>query len=157
MQNKEKKWFKQFWPWFLILLPMTAVVAGITTVIIATNNKPNMVADDYYVKGKAINSDLSLLKNAQSLNISAQLQQTDNQFVISLQGVNDNSSIFFSLFHSTLAEQDIAVLLTADGEGRYRYSAESNLQGKWQLRIEPFDKSWRLQETVNLPTATINL
>lgn len=157
MQNKEKIWFKQFWPWFLIILPMTAVVGGISTVIIATNNKPNMVADDYYVKGKAINSDLTLLKNAQSLSITAQLQQTDNEFVISLQGVNDNSSIQFSLFHSTLAEQDIAVLLTADGEGRYRFNADSNLKGKWQLRIEPFDKSWRLQKTVNLPTSTINL
>ncbi|WP_354624796.1 FixH family protein [Psychromonas sp. MME2] len=157
MQKMNKIWFKQFWPWFLILLPMAAVVGGISTLIIANNNKPNMVADDYYIKGKAINSDLSQLKNAQRLNIKAEIQQVNDQIVISLGGVKDNSSIYFSLFHSTLADQDITTLLTADAQGRYHFDTGSELKGKWLLRIEPFDKSWRLQQTVQLPATTINL
>jgi len=157
MQKNNKIWFKQFWPWFLILLPMAAVVAGISTVIIATNNKPNMVVDDYYTKGKAINRDLSLLSNAQSLNISAVVNQQDNELVVQLNGMKDNSSIYVSLFHATLAEQDTSSLLTADGKGVYRFVSDNKLQGKWQLRIEPFDKSWRLQKTIILPTDTFNL
>ncbi len=34
-----KPWYKQFWPWFVISLPATAVVAGLITVVIAVQNK----------------------------------------------------------------------------------------------------------------------
>lgn len=158
MQNSNKKvWFKQFWPWFLIVLPMTAVIGGVSTVIIATHHKPEMVVDDYYKKGKAINSDLTLLKNAQQLKISALIRQSNNELIISLKGLNDNSPIKLFLFHSTLADRDIAQLLTADGRGNFHFSSNTDLTGKWQLRIEPFDKKWRLQKTVTFPTKRISL
>ena len=32
--NTKKSWFKQFWPWFLIILPMAAVVAGILLLLL---------------------------------------------------------------------------------------------------------------------------
>lgn len=157
MKNNNKKWFKQFWPWFLILLPMAAVIAGIATLIIASHNKPDMVMDDYYTQGKAINADFTLLKNAQNLNISALIRQKDNELIIHLNGVKDSSSITLSLFHTTLADRDTTSALTADGKGDFHFSSDLDLKGKWQLRIEPFDKSWRLQKTVTFPTATINL
>lgn len=152
MQNN-KSWFRQFWPWFLILLPLAAVIAGISTVIIATHNKPDMVVDDYYRKGKAINRDLTRLKNAQQLGIKAVVKQSKHELIISLSAVKDNSPIYLSLFHATLASRDISALLTADGKGDHHFTTDKNLTGKWQLRIEPFDKSWRLQKTVVFPTA----
>jgi len=157
MKNTQKAWFKQFWPWFLILLPMAAVIAGISTVIIATSNKPDMVVDDYYTKGKAINRDLTLLENAQQRNITAVVTQTKQRFTVHLTGVKDNSAIRFSLSHATLANRDISLLLSADGKGDFHFDAHSNLTGKWQLRIEPFNTSWRLQKTVILPTRSIHL
>jgi len=158
MKNTDNKaWFKQFWPWFLIILPLSAVIAGISTVIIATNNKPDMVVDDYYTKGKAINQDLTLLKNAQQKNISALITQSDNELLINLTGVQEKSSIRLFLFHSTLAERDLSQFLTADGNGNYRYRPEQSLKGKWKMRIEPFDKSWRLQKTITLPMASFTL
>ncbi|WP_372881081.1 FixH family protein [Psychromonas sp.] len=158
MKNSNNKaWFKQFWPWFLIILPLCAVVGGISTVIIATDNKPDMVVDDYYSKGKAINKDLTLIKNARAKNISAAITQSGSELIINLTGVRDNSSIYLFLFHSTLSERDLSQLLTADGNGNYRYRTELPLQGKWQIRIEPFDKSWRLQKTVTLPAASFTL
>ena len=43
MQNTDQKpWYKQFWPWFIMAIPACGVVAGITTVIIASNNAPQM-------------------------------------------------------------------------------------------------------------------
>jgi hypothetical protein len=155
--NNKKAWFKQFWPWFLIILPMAAVVAGISTLIIATSNKPDMVMDNYYAKGKAINADFTLLKNAQRRNIKALVVQNKNELIVSLNGVIDNSSINLSLFHSTLASRDISVLLTADSQGKFHFETDKDLTGKWQLRIEPFDKSWRLEKTVTLPISEISL
>ena len=32
-------WYQQFWPWFLILLPASVVVAGLTTLVIANRHR----------------------------------------------------------------------------------------------------------------------
>tara|TARA_R110001583_G_scaffold195499_1_gene374350 strand:+ start:8901 stop:9374 length:474 start_codon:yes stop_codon:yes gene_type:complete len=157
MKENKKSWFKQFWPWFLIALPMVAVVGSVSLVFTAMEHKPDMVVDDYYVKGKAINHDFALINKAAELNINAEIVQTDKKLLITIKGLEDKSSISFSLFHSTLAKNDISAMLTANAGGHYIFESEQDLTGKWTLRIEPFDKSWRLQKTVNLPSATINL
>jgi len=156
-KNTKKSWFKQFWPWFLIILPMAAVVAGISTVVIATNNKPEMVVDDYYKTGKAINADLSLLTKAKELGISGLVTQQPNGLLIKLEGLETNASISFSLYHSTQSKRDKAQMLTADANGDYRYETQDSLTGKWTLRIEPFDKQWRLQQAVQFPAKNIAL
>ena len=155
--NTKKSWFKQFWPWFLIILPLTAVVAGISTVVIATNNKPEMVVDDYYKTGKAVNADLSLLKKAKELGISGVVIQQEGELMITLNGLKESASISLSLFHSTQAKRDKTVMLTADANGNYHYETETSLKGKWTLRIEPFDKQWRLQKIVQFPAKNIIL
>ncbi len=46
-------WYKQFWPWFLIILPATVVVACITTFVLFVENDVDLVAEDYYKKRKS--------------------------------------------------------------------------------------------------------
>ncbi|AGH81692.1 hypothetical protein PCNPT3_08770 [Psychromonas sp. CNPT3] len=152
---KNDNWFKQFWPWFLIILPLCAVVASISTFVIATNNQPDMVVDDYYTVGKAINVDLSLLKEAKKRGIEATVTQTENQLSVSFVGLKEYSAILFSLHHPTIAQRDHVTMLTADAQGRYHFESEKVLTGKWRLRIEPFDKSWRLEKTIYLPSKNI--
>ena len=157
MTDNKKSWFKQFWPWFLIVLPMIAVVGSISLVFTAIDHQPDMVVDDYYTKGKAINNDFALINRAKALNIHASVQHKDTQLIISLEGVEDRSSISFYLYHPTLAERDISAMLTANASGDYHFQGEQDLMGKWQLRIEPFDKSWRLQKEVILTNETFKL
>jgi len=157
MTNNKKSWFKQFWPWFLIGLPMVAVVGSISLVFTAMDHQPDMVVDDYYTKGKAINNDFALINRAKALNISASVQVTDQTMLVSLAGVEDKTSISFSLYHSTLAARDITTMLTADANGDYLFHTDKDLAGKWQVRIEPFDKSWRLQNVVILPRQAFKL
>lgn len=157
MKNNKKSWFKQFWPWFLIALPMVAVVGSINLAITAMDNKPDMVVDDYYTQGKAINNDFALLNKAKELNISATIKQSEKELLISLHGLENNSSISFSLYHSTLAVRDISTMLTADANGDFHFQSDQDLTGKWKLRVEPFDKSWRLQKTITLPRENFSL
>ena len=56
--NDVTPWYKQFWPWFLMALPATAVVGGIITIVIAMTNPDGLVQDDYYKAGLGINRTL---------------------------------------------------------------------------------------------------
>jgi hypothetical protein len=47
----DKPWYKQFWPWFVFALPAIAVIAGITTVIIAMDHRPVVVPHADAFKG----------------------------------------------------------------------------------------------------------
>lgn len=41
-----KHWSKQFWPWFLILLPASGVVASMVTITLAVQNAPTITDSD---------------------------------------------------------------------------------------------------------------
>ncbi|RKF20024.1 cytochrome C oxidase Cbb3 [Alginatibacterium sediminis] len=150
-------WYKQFWPWFLIALPAAAVIASISTFFIANNNKSDLVVDSYYKVGKSINQDLSKLKAAETLGISADLESKDGALILSMQVPSSyqNQALEVKLAHKTQAKKDLDFLVTADANGRYRFGENFDQAGRWFIRIEPIDGSWRLQEELVLPlTAT---
>ncbi len=39
-------WFKQFWPWFIIALPASAVIASFFTLWLAVSNPDHLVVDE---------------------------------------------------------------------------------------------------------------
>ena len=53
-----RPWYRQFWPWFLIALPGTVVIASLVTVYIAVNNADPVVDGNYYKHGLTINERL---------------------------------------------------------------------------------------------------
>ncbi|MCV5274392.1 FixH family protein, partial [Escherichia coli] len=77
-----KPWYKQFWPWFLIILPLTVVVWTIATVVVFSNNSVSLVAEDYYKKGKGINIDISKMNVARDLGLNANISSLNNNIVI---------------------------------------------------------------------------
>lgn len=45
-EQKPKHWTRQFWPWFLILLPASGVVASMFTITLAVQNAPTITDRD---------------------------------------------------------------------------------------------------------------
>ncbi|WP_107852665.1 FixH family protein [Oceanimonas marisflavi] len=151
-----RPWYQQFWPWFLITLPLCVVVASLYTLHLASTNADTMVVDDYYKKGRAINQDLSELKEAERLGLVAELGFSDGQLTLVMkEGEHNNGeAIYLLLSHPTLAEQDVQALLTSDANGVYRFRPDHELlKGQWNLQLEAFDKRWRMQQRIYLPTA----
>jgi hypothetical protein len=74
MKHMITPWYKEPWAWFVFILPFTAVVAGISTYIIANNDPDPLVIGEYYKKGKAINLQLAKVKNAQKLGMKFDLK-----------------------------------------------------------------------------------
>jgi hypothetical protein len=54
--GQDVPWYRQFWPWFIIALPASAVVASFITLWLAISNPDGMVvSDDEYQR---VNSEL---------------------------------------------------------------------------------------------------
>jgi hypothetical protein len=56
-EQPKKPWYKYPMVWFVIALPMIAVVASITTLVIATNNRPNVIEHNASYKTEVENKD----------------------------------------------------------------------------------------------------
>src|SRR5690606_32508437 len=103
----QKPWYKQFWPWFLMLIPFSVVIAMIITLTIASGYGDNpMVVDDYYKKGRGINAQVEKVQVAQALNIEFAFTQSENAFSLAYRsGAPEQfSALKVSFYHTTLAE-----------------------------------------------------
>ena len=148
-----KPWYKQFWPWFLIILPLTVVVWTIVTVVVFANNSVSLVAEDYYKKGKGINIDISKMNVARDLGLNATVSSDDNTVVIAFnKGELPHFPALTATFtHRTLPDRDFTKLLTADAKGNYRLTPEDSIQGPWFVELEPHNKEWMIQGRVEFP------
>ncbi|MBW3697878.1 hypothetical protein EK599_19525 [Vibrio sp. T187] len=151
-----KPWYKQFWPWFLIALPMTVVVWTVITVTVFTQNSVHLVTEDYYKKGKGINIDLSKIKVSEELGLKASIESESNSITIKLdKGELPHFPAIKAMFvHRTLPDRDFTELLTADAKGNYRVTPSQEIQGPWFIEITPHNEEWLIQGRVNFPTET---
>lgn len=46
-QGRELPWYRQFWPWFLIALPATVVIASFYTLYLAMTHPDPLVIDKH--------------------------------------------------------------------------------------------------------------
>ncbi|MDV5168792.1 FixH family protein [Photobacterium rosenbergii] len=150
-----KPWYKQFWPWFVFAIPATSIVYSLTAVYIFSQNKVDLVAEDYYKKGKAINLDLSRLRVADALSLEAQVAVSDKDInVFFNKGDLDNyPNLRVTFTHRTLANKDFTQMVSADLSGTYHFESPEIIEGPWFVELEPFDGDWMLQGRVNLPTS----
>ncbi|KFK56602.1 CcoH, partial [Vibrio vulnificus] len=79
---------KQFWRWFLIILPLKVVVSTIVTVEIFSQNSVPLVAEDYYKKGKEINIHISNLNVAKELGLNTTVSSDYNVVIIEFSKVD---------------------------------------------------------------------
>ena len=153
-------WYKQFWPWFLIFFPATAVIAGIVTIIIAIKSDDGLVKDDYYKAGLAINQTLERKQKAESLNMSADVSwdKLTQSITMKLEG-NLNilpARVNLILAHPTRSKQDqhIPLFLSPDKKF-YTGRTKTIINGNWIIILEPQlesqTTSWRLQGSAKLP------
>ncbi|MCZ4374145.1 FixH family protein [Vibrio diazotrophicus] len=151
-----KPWYKQFWPWFLIILPLTVVVWTIVTVIVFSNNSVSLVTEDYYKKGKGINVDLSKIHVAKDLGLNAAVSSQGNEIIIQFnKGKLDHYPAIQAMFaHRTLADRDFSQLITADAKGNYKITRDDEMQGPWFIELTPHNGEWLVQGRVTFPSAS---
>ena len=144
-----KPWYQHFWPWFLIGLPLAAVLAGVATLFIAMDDPDSLVVGDYYKQGLAINRTLAREQAARSLGLTGRMRIDVASGDVTV-GLRANQAVGtktlrLKLFHATRDKHDVQIVLNAVGEGRYAGNLEKPLRlGAWTVNVEPEDQSWRI-------------
>ena len=137
--NPPPPWYRQFWPWVLIGLPATAVIASIATMVIAVKNPD----------GLAINRTLARDRHARFLELHAE-GRVDQSGRVRLQLVGKQPKVpqrlRLSLLHPTRAHQDQIVWLGMEdvSQGTFHGRLSPPGPGHWYVLLEPKDKQWRL-------------
>lgn len=153
-QLDTKPWYKQFYPWFLICIPVSSFIVGGIVISYATDGTNSLVIDDYYKEGKTINSRLDKIQLAKDLNIETMLNIQNGLISVSFLSGEPASqeALKLDFYHVTQEERDFHVLLSADATGTYRAQTDNDIKGKWRLRLTPLAEAWKVQQTINLPT-----
>ena len=144
-------WYRQFWPWFLIALPATAVIAGLTTLWIAMDDPDGLVVGDYYKEGLAINERLARDEAARALGLKVHLSIDGGAVDARLQNELNLPALHLRLMHPTRGRNDIDVFLAAQPDGGFRGELPALSEGHWYLHLEPPDASWRLRGRLRVP------
>jgi hypothetical protein len=148
-----KPWYREPWPWFLISLPATAVIAGVTTVWIAATSADGLVVGDYYKAGLAINQTLARDDAARTLALSATLQSVDGALAMTLAGHLQSypDRLSLTLAHPTRPGLDQTLALSHAGGGHYRASLPALPAGKWHAQLTDAASTWRLSGVLHTP------
>ncbi len=141
-------WYRQLWPWLLMLAPATALVGGVITFWLAASTNNSMVVDDYYREGRAINMQLARDRAAQSMGLSGALERVPGGTTLRLESTANAPLppfVTLHLLHATRSELDATLTLAAEGGGLYRSRQHELPQsGRWNVSIEDPDRHWRL-------------
>jgi len=146
-------WYRQGWPWFLIALPATAVVAGIATLVIAAKTFDGMVVDDYYKEGQAIVQTLGRVEHARELGLRAALRIRSDSIHVELTATAPGSlpdSIRLTVAHPTRSGLD-QELLVRGRSGVYEATLAPLSTGRWLFVIQDEARSWSMAGSAYLP------
>lgn len=159
---KNQLWYREPWPWILILLPLSAVVASFITIWLAVVSEDGLVADDYYKQGIAINQTLHRDQAAQAMRLGAILSiGADGQtLTVKLTGklVVRPDTLRLSIVHPTQSGRDQYLTLPVNAAGIYSATLPS-LAGsvRWRMVLEEPLGVWRLSGHWQTGKQTINL
>jgi len=161
-------WYRCFWPWFIVGLLSTAVVASLATVVIAVSGSDALVRDDYYSDGLAINRRLGREARAEELRIGAELRfdALTGEVLLRLGGEETAGieALELELSHPTRSERDTVVRLVRGVDAVFHGSVAAPMSGRWYATLRPSgpeggeSPGWRLSETVAIaPDAALVL
>jgi len=147
-------WYRQFWPWFLISLPATAVIACTITIYIAIQNKPELVNNNYYQEGLSINERIKQDNRAAELSLQANLIFSEQTGKLNVYLTGDTSpldTLILSIFAAGDAELDRSYTLQPINTNLFSGDLPELPKGRFYISLEPEHREWRLLTETVLP------
>lgn len=166
MQREDTKpWYRQFWPWFIIALPASAVVGGLTTVWISMQTTDSLVVHAEDGVRNAADRRISAQRLASEMGLVALVEIDPGTGAVSAAMragdlADIPATLDFELSHPAFADRDLAISLNralpdADGNpvwaGHFvevpdgRFYAVLRSGERWRLSAE-----WRGESSLTL-------
>ena len=144
-REKEAPWYAQFWPWFLIVLLGSVVIASFMMLYIANRHSDDLVVDDYYKTGLAINRELENIQRAEALGITARLIFAPERVEIETTGPVADAELELQLSHPLEADQDFSITLRRQTSGVYSAVLNRDVARGWHWKLQSYaNGGWRL-------------
>lgn len=151
-------WYKQFWPWFLISLPASVVIAALVTVTIAINTDDGLVSDDYYREGLAVHKQAASTAHAQALGIAAEVNYRPEagrlRVRLNQPLPSGSRGMVIRIIHPTRPRRDQEIALTSLTGDTLGGQLAPLGPAHWKLQLHPDDKAWRIEGRLKLPGHT---
>ncbi len=159
--------WQQFWFWFVIGLPLLAVVASLTSVFLALQHQDRPVIANAYDEGQAINQDLALEAFAKQAGIQAQLS-TDpltHVLIIHLQSTQPlaastllgdlRGGLRLNISHPEDPDQDFSPALRPTGTDTFQAILPDNIKGLRYIELKT--TRWKLIKESSFPITQMTL
>lgn len=143
--HQPEPWYRQFWPWFLIALPGSVIIASAVTVWLAVRTPNPMVVDDYSRIARSTELRLERDQAAAALGVRAEIRLYAGADLVEVRLHPETvapDSLQLRLSHPLVEERD-QVLQLVRVPGGWSASLEPP-DGRWYVQLYPGDNSWRL-------------
>ena len=161
MIEAPEKQGRNYWPVLLIAIPFAAVLFGIFMITTTLYYPDDLIIDNYYKDGMAINKFLVQDELAQQMDVKVSLvSQSENYLELRVGNVED-SAILMNLFHVTSQADDISMILVPEED--YLYSVKSKSlkilgkKGIWYIELIGTDKPWRVKQRIETPLRSLEI
>jgi len=148
-----RKWYREPYVWLLIAFPLTAVIGGSITAILALESDDGLVVDDYYNQGLEINQVLERDQAAVNQGIEAKLQISREQHSIRLflsgnESFKPPAQLSVSFLHATRSGFDQKILASSKDGNLYQAELPVLVPGRWNVQIET--DNWRVLKSLSI-------
>ena len=140
-------WYREPWPWLLMVAPGAAVIGGIITAYLAITHADPLVVDNYYKEGLAINQVLDRDREAQRVGYRAQMlfSQDGTRVRVHLTGGTSlPANLRLRMVHPTRSEMDAEAVLANTQAGWYEGTMNLRHAPRWRVQLEGEARDWRL-------------
>ena len=156
-----KPWYKHPHLWLVICLPIISVVVSLSFARTAFLNKSDVVRDDWYMDGKALQQDMSRDTAAAEADLHAKISISPQGQIDVLLRHAPNAAIPPQLdlyfFHPIKSEKDHKISLKRVEDGHFQGQLDAELLKPSNYDVELDGHLWRLSSRIDLPIASFEL
>lgn len=149
LHGARQPWYREPWPWLLMLGPLVVIVAGFVTAYLAVVSNDGLVEDDYYKQGLTVNQRTARDQRAAELGIEAEFVvgaegRRIRVLLRANEGVRLPEALALRITHPTRPGLDQNLALRREGAGIYDGTLEPLPGGRWHVTLEDGAREWRL-------------
>lgn len=164
--SNNQVWYRETWPWFIIILLSASILGAVSMSIIAFKHSPAEIDSHWYQDAALTKRKRQQVAFIKHLHLQAQLNLKQGDITLDLnydpvkltaaqKKLLDVEELWLYIAHPVKPEYDQKIHLQRMAEHRYHGQITAALSGKRQLLISPNSELWYLTSQAYFPVSQI--